>query len=164
MKLIKLTLAEKDKCIMRIESQIQAKKQMLMEKQKTINKNIKFNKLLEYIRNDYQKYYDYIIQQKREQIQAMKILNEYIRELTNSGTLSENNLKDAKYEEKKILNEIKNIEYNMNHLLKQLHKSKNNLNQLNEYEYQDKYISDYEDEDNDNEDNDNQEKIVSENV
>jgi hypothetical protein len=164
MKLIKLTLAEKDNCIMRIESQIQAKKQMLMEKQKTINKNIKFNKLLEYIRNDYQKYYDYIIQQKREQIQAMKILNDYIRELTVSGTLSENNLKDAKYEGKKILNEIKNIEYNMNHLLKQLHKSKDNFNQLsqineseNEYEYQDKYISHYED-------NDTQEKIVSENV
>jgi hypothetical protein len=34
--------------------------------------------------------------QKRQQIQAMKILNDYIRELTNSRTLSVNNLKDAK--------------------------------------------------------------------
>ena len=125
MKIIKLTLAERDKCLTSIESQIEAKKNNLIKKQKTINKNIKFNRLLEHIRNDYQKYYDYIIQQKREQIQAMNILNNYIRELKTSGNLSENNIKDANYEEKKILNEIKQMEHNMNHLLKQLEQASN---------------------------------------
>lgn len=167
MKVVKFTLAEKDQYVMRIESQIEAKKKMLMEKQKSINKNMKFNKLLEYIRNDYQKYYDYIIQQKREQIQAMNILNNYIRELTNSGTLSENNLKDAKYEERKILNEIKSIEHNMNQLLKNLQKSNNNLNEDQyksqspyEYENEDQYKTLYEYE---NED-DYKEKVFRESV
>jgi len=131
MKIIKLTLAERDKCLMNIESQIETKKNNLLEKQKKINKNIKFNQLLENIRNDYQKYYDYIIQQKREQIQAMNILNNYIRELKNSGNLSENNLKDASYEEKKILNEIKQIEHHMNHLLKQLQQASNSIDETN---------------------------------
>lgn len=120
MKIIKLTLAERDQCIKKIESQIEDKKNILIEKQKLINKNVKFNQLLEHIRNDYHKYYNYIIQQKREQIQAMNILNSYIRELSNSGSLSKNNLKDSKFEENKILNEIKHIEHSMNHLIKQL--------------------------------------------
>jgi len=131
MKIIKLTLAERDKCLMNIESQIEVKKNNLIEKQKTINKNIKFNQLLEHIRNDYQKYYDYIIQQKREQIQAMNILNNYIRELKTSGNLSDNNIKDANYEEKKILNEIKQIEHNMNYLVKQLEQASNFENNYN---------------------------------
>ena len=130
MKFIKLTLEERDKCIMRIESQIEAKKEMLIEKQKSINKNIKFNKLLENIKNDYQTYYNYIIQQKKQQIQAMNILNQYIHELSASGNLSKNNLKDARIEEKKILNEIKLIENNMNNLIKQLHEY-NNVNNSN---------------------------------
>jgi len=131
MKIIKLTLAERDKCLMNLESQIEAKKNNLIEKQKIINKNIKFNQLLEHIRNDYLKYYDYIIQQKREQIQAMNILNNYIRELKISGNLSVNNIKDANYEEKKILNEIKQIEHNMNHLVKQLEQASNFENNYN---------------------------------
>jgi len=140
MKIIKLTLAERDKCLTNIESQIEAKKNNLIEKQKTINKNIKFNRLLEDIRNDYQKYYDYIIQQKREQIQAMNILNSYIRELKKSGSLSENNIKDANYEEKKILNEIKQMEHNMNHLLKQLEQASNFENNYNIKEYNNEFI------------------------
>ena len=128
MKIIKLTLAERDQCIKKIESHIEDKKNILIEKQKLINKNIRFNKLLEHIRNDYEKYYNYIIQQKREQIQAMNILNSYIRELSNSGSLSKNNSKDAKFEENKILNEIKHIEHSMNDLIKQLKYSDNTIN------------------------------------
>jgi len=131
MKIIKLTLAERDQCIKKIESQIEDKKNILIEKQKLINKNIKFNQLLEHIRKDYEKYYNYIIQQKREQIQAMNILNNYIRELSNSGSLSKNNLKDSKFEENKILNEIKHIEHSMNHLIKKLKYSDNTINDDN---------------------------------
>ena len=120
MKIIKLTLAERDKCLMNIESQIETKKNNLLEKQKKINKNIKFNKILENIRNDYQKYYDYIIQQKKEQMQALNILNDYIQEITSNGNLSENNIIDAKFEQKKILHEIKAIKNNMEQFLKQI--------------------------------------------
>lgn len=117
---VKLTLAERDIYIMHIENQMELKKKLLLEKNQSLNKNVKYNNILQHIRNDYQKYYDYIIQQKKEQMQALNILNNYIQELTNNGNLSENNIIDAKFEQKKILNEIKSVKNNMEHFLKQI--------------------------------------------
>jgi hypothetical protein len=120
MTLIKMSLAERDICVMRIEKQLEAKKQMLLTKQNNLNKNIQFNYLLERIKNDYQKYYNYIVQQKKDQLQAMYILNTYLTELTNNGELSEMNKKDALLEQKKILFEIKLLKDNMEDFVKQL--------------------------------------------
>lgn len=117
---VKLTLAERDIYIMHIENQMELKKKLLLEKNQSLNKNVKYNNILQHIRNDYQKYYDYIIQQKKEQMHALNILNNYIQELTNNGNLSENNIIDAKFEQKKILNEIKAVKNNMEHFLKQI--------------------------------------------
>jgi len=117
---VKLTLAERDIYIMHIENQMELKKKLLLEKNHSLGKNVKFNKILEHIRNDYQKYYDYIIQQKKEQMQALNILNDYIQEITSNGNLSENNIIDAKFEQKKILHEIKAIKNNMEQFLKQI--------------------------------------------
>ena len=57
----------------------------------------------------YNKYYEYISQQKEDQIKALTLINDYIKQLTISGKLSTQNIKDAKEEQKKILNEIKSI-------------------------------------------------------
>ena len=92
---VKFTLAERDIYIMHIENQVNLKKKLLFEKSKSLGKNVKFNNILQHIRNDYQKYYDYIIQQKKEQMQALNILNNYIKVLTSNGNFSENNIIDA---------------------------------------------------------------------
>ena len=122
---IKMSLAERDTYIMKIEQQMEAKKKMLLEKHETIFKSTKFNNLLEDIRKDYQTYYDYIIEQKKQQIQALTILNDYIHQLKTNDTLSENNRKDAKFEQKKILTEINNIKNNMDFFLKKIQKTSN---------------------------------------
>jgi hypothetical protein len=124
---VKLSLSERDTYIMKIEQQMEAKKKMLLEKHETIFKSTKFNNLLEDIRKDYQTYYNYIIEQKKQQIEALTILNEYIHQLTKNETLSENNRKDAKFEQKKILTEINNIKNNMDLFLKKIQKTSNEV-------------------------------------
>jgi len=124
---VKFTLAERDIYIMHIENQVNLKKKLLFEKSQSLGKNVKFNNILQHIRNDYQKYYDYIIQQKKEQMQALNILNNYIQELSSNGNLSENNIIDAKFEQKKILNEIKAIKNNMEQFLKQISQNDNDI-------------------------------------
>ena len=57
----------------------------------------------------YTKYYNFISQQKQDQIQALQLLNGYIHDLTKSGQLSKHNIDDAKYEQGKILHEVKSI-------------------------------------------------------
>lgn len=123
----KMSLAERDTYILKMEDQINAKKKLLFEKHETIFKTIKYNHLLEDIRKEYQIYYDYIIDQKKQQIQALLLLNNYIKGLTKSGELSENNKLDSKFEQRKILSEINELKKNMDILLSKLKKTSNEI-------------------------------------
>ena len=117
---VQMSLASRDLCVTRIEKQIEAKKRMLLEKQKVLNKNSQLNMLLNEINKDYQDYYNYIIKQKEEQMKALQILNQYIEELARSGNLSKHNVTDAKTEQKNILREIHIIQKKMESLIYQV--------------------------------------------
>jgi hypothetical protein len=123
--IIEMSLANRDLCISQIETQIESKKKLLLEKQKILKKSIKQNDLLTHVKNDYIKYYQFIIQQKIQQMKAMEILNQYLHQLTVSGNLSSNNIKDAKREQQNIMNEIHSIQYSLDKLIKET--SFNNL-------------------------------------
>ena len=102
---------------------IKAKKNLLLSKQEKLEKISKNNHFLNEIKNDYQEYYNYIKKQKEEQILALNMLNEYIKDLSLSGELSKHNINDSKYEQKKILNEINSIKEG----LKSIMQNTNNL-------------------------------------
>jgi hypothetical protein len=103
------TLVENDEKILQIEELIEAKRRMLLEKQKKLKNISKQNQFLEAVKSDYTKYYDYISQQKQDQIKALELLNGYIRDLSSSGQLSKHNIDDAKFEQEKLLKEIDEI-------------------------------------------------------
>ena len=107
-----------DQQLLHIENLIDVKRKMLLEKQKKIRKISKQNEFLDEIREDYGKYYGYIIKQKRDQMGALDLLNKYVHDLTVSGKLSKNNVEDAKYEQKKILSEIRSIKHNVDNIIK----------------------------------------------
>ena len=107
-----------DQQLLHIENLIDVKRQMLLDKQKKIRKISKQNEFLDEIRKDYGKYYGYIIQQKKDQMDALDLLNKYIHDLTVSGKLSKNNVEDAKYEQKKILSELRSIKHNLDNIIK----------------------------------------------
>jgi hypothetical protein len=103
------SLAEKDDQFLNIEELIEAKRRMLLEKQKKFKLIQKQNQFLDIIKDDYSKYYSYISKQKQDQIKALEILNNYISDLTTSGKLTKNNINDAGFEQKKIIKEIRSI-------------------------------------------------------
>ena len=103
------SLAEKDDQFLNIEELIEAKRRMLLEKQKKFKLIQKQNQFLDVIKDDYSKYYSYISKQKQDQIKALEILNNYINDLTTSGKLTKNNINDAGFEQKKIIKEIRSI-------------------------------------------------------
>jgi hypothetical protein len=102
-------IRQNDERFIQIQELIEAKRNMLLEKQKKLHFITKQNKFLDAIRNDYQKYYGYINQQKLDQIRALEVLDEYIKDLTLSGKLTKHNIEDAKEEQNKILNEVNSI-------------------------------------------------------
>lgn len=102
-------LVRKDEQFATIQNLIDAKRRMLLEKQKKIKIISKQNEFLDEVKNDYDKYYRYIRQQKQDQITALHLLDNYINDLSRSGNLSKHNIEDAKVEQRKIIHEINSI-------------------------------------------------------
>ena len=108
---------ERDDQILQIEGLIDSKRRMLLEKQKKMRIIAKQNHFLDEVKNDYAKYYNYIAQQKQDQIKALELLNTYIRDLTRSGQLSTHNIEDAKSEQRKILKDVKSIQKGLDSIM-----------------------------------------------
>jgi flagellar biosynthesis chaperone FliJ len=119
-----MTLLDNDKRLIHIEEVIEAKRRMLLHKQKKIKFVLKQNRFLDTVKNDYVKYYRYIIEQKQDQIKSLELLNRYIFDLSSSNILSKNNIEDAKVEQDRILHEIKSIKKGLDSII-------NNTNHIN---------------------------------
>jgi len=109
MQVIELTLAERDNYVTQIEQQIQAKRNMLLEKRRTLQNTVKENKFLNTIKHDYDSYHEYILKQKQDQIQSMNLLHQYINDIMLSGKMTDKDILQTKKEQQEILREIDTI-------------------------------------------------------
>jgi uncharacterized protein (DUF3084 family) len=114
----------KDSQLMKIEEIISAKRKMLINKQKRLQFMSKQNAFLDAVREDYDKYNDYIVKQKHEQMKAFGVLNSYITDLNRSTKLTKQNMVDSKEEQRKIVNEIKSIQHNLDEIVKETKETK----------------------------------------
>lgn len=115
--IIPVQVETKDDQFYQLQLIIDSKRQSLLDKQKNFKILSTQNHFLQDIRDDYSKYYDYIIQQKQDQVSALSLLDKYIKDLTDSGSLSKQNIEDAKYEQKKILKEMNTIKKNIDSIV-----------------------------------------------
>ena len=113
----KRPIFEKDQQFLYMQQMIEQKRNMLLEKQRYLKKAAKQNQFLEVVKNDYAKYYNYIAQQKREQIEAFELLNKYIEDLNATNKLSKYNMEDAKTEQQKIMSEIGSIKKGLDEIM-----------------------------------------------
>ena len=114
---IRVPLREKDDEFMHIQNLIDTKRNVLLQKQKKLTQISKQNHFLEEVQKDYSRYYNYIVEQKTDQIKALELLNNYIHDLTKSNNLTKHNINDAKEEQKKILREIQTIKSGIDSLM-----------------------------------------------
>ena len=114
---VKMNLAERDKYILRIEEQIEAKRRLLLEKQKKMNVLAKQNTFLTGVRNDYNRYHQHILKQKQDQMRAMETLHTYLSDLANSTDMTVNNIKDAAIEQDNILKEMRKIKGDLDQIV-----------------------------------------------
>lgn len=114
-----INVVENEKKYLQLQQQICAKRKFLSEQEEKMRKIKKENEFLEKVRDDYSKYNYFIKKQREEQINAFNNLNEYLNNLTQKGNLSKNNIRDAKAEQKKILDEIKKINQTLEEIIKE---------------------------------------------
>jgi intracellular sulfur oxidation DsrE/DsrF family protein len=123
-----LTLAERDLYLVHIETQMEQKRRMLLEKQKTLKQIARENEYLEMVRNDYKKYYNHIVKQKEDQIRAMNYLNQYIDEIIVNGKLTDIDLENAKMEQDELIQEMAQIKSGLDEII-QLQEDAGNANE-----------------------------------
>jgi hypothetical protein len=115
---LKMNVADRDNYLDQIEQQIKMKRQLLLEKRKYLEENVKENHFLENVRNDYKKYNDFILKQKQDQIKSMQFLNQYIDDLMVSGKLTEHDIVNSKKEKQEIMSELDKIKKDLDGLMK----------------------------------------------
>lgn len=113
----KLTLVERDLYLVHIDTLMDEKRKMLLEKQKTLQQTAKENEYLEMVRNDYKKYYNHIVKQKEDQINAMNYLKQYIDEIIVNGKLTDVDLENAKMEQDELIQEMGNIKSKLDEII-----------------------------------------------
>jgi hypothetical protein len=112
-----LTLAERDRYLYQIEEQINAKRNLLLSKRSYLEKSLKENAFLDGVKNDYQKYRDYIVKEKQDQLRAMNILQQYTQDLMVSTKMTEANIKQTKMDQKGILREMDKIKKELDEII-----------------------------------------------
>ena len=117
MQAYQISLAERDNYLTQIEQQIQAKRGLLLEKRKSLEGAVGQNQFLEGVKNDYQRYHNYIVKQNQEQIRAFSLLNQYLGDIMVSGKLTEKDIHSTKKEQKHILREMDKIKGNLDEII-----------------------------------------------
>lgn len=112
-----LPLAKRDQYLSQIEEQIRDKKKMLIKKKKELNKKAKLNHYLSGVKDDYNKYYDYILNEKQQQFNALTLLKEYMGDLITTEKLVDNQLKTAKHDQKDITREIDEVKMELDEMI-----------------------------------------------
>jgi len=100
-----------------IELVIKNKENYLSEKHKEISRTCNDNLFLNDVLKDYESYNYYIKKQREDQMIALQMLHQYLNDLVITGMVKDYDAKDAKVEQKKIINEIKIIKKSLNNLM-----------------------------------------------
>ena len=112
-----LSLADRDKYLQQIEKQIAAKRKLLLNKRDYLERTLKENAFLDGVKKDYQKYRNYIVKEKQDQLRAMNILKQYTEDLIVSTKMTEANIKETKRDQKEILREMERIKMELDEII-----------------------------------------------
>ena len=122
-----MTLAQRDLYLVRIEKEMNKKKEFLLNKYNYLGEMEEDNEYLKVIRNDYNHYYNYIKKEKQDQVDAMNLLRDYIDELIVDGKMTDEDLESAESEQEKILTEIDTIKNDLDKITENYKQESNNV-------------------------------------
>tara|TARA_E500000178_G_C16819672_1_gene660898 strand:- start:470 stop:838 length:369 start_codon:yes stop_codon:yes gene_type:complete len=104
-----MEIAIHDKILDDLQNELKNKKDMLKNKYETLNTVKDSNEFLSDVLEDYDKYYNYILEQKQQQEVTMKNIIYHIDKIIKEENLSNESLLEAKKEQTNILNEIDKV-------------------------------------------------------
>lgn len=101
-----MDLALRDQKIFQLTAELENRKRILCAKRQQLKSNMRENSLLVEVVKDYDTYNRNIIEQKEKQIVFLKRINDYIESINEELKITDNKLKESKYEQREIMKEI----------------------------------------------------------
>ena len=114
---LEVDLAKRDKLLGDMEAQLYAKRFMLLQKREALKNSVKQNRFLEDVKRDYDNYHEFLVSQKREQMDALEYINNYISDITKEGDLSDEKIKETRVQQEWILSELQKIKKDLDDII-----------------------------------------------
>jgi hypothetical protein len=116
---VNISLSERDLYLYDIEDQIKARRELILNKKQMLDKKQKVNHFLAGVKNDYQKYYQYIVNEKQQQYNSMKVLQNYLDDLIKTDKFTNNEIHNVKHDQTELLTEMDKIKSELEKLIRQ---------------------------------------------
>ena len=101
-----MNLAERDQMIFQMKAELENRKKMLSSKRDELKHTSRENELLNQVLADYNNHNHDNINQKHEQIEFLKLLHEYIGNISHNIHTTSRLLKESKADQREISKEI----------------------------------------------------------
>ena len=115
-----ITIAQRDMYLMKINEEIQNRRELLLKKKKELEQKQKLNEFLNTVREEYRSYYNHIIKEKQQQYEALKMLKTYLDDLSTTEKSMNSQLRNAKYDQNQILQEMDTIRVELDNIMKKV--------------------------------------------
>jgi hypothetical protein len=112
-----MDLARRDMSIEDMRIEVVGRKKMLLDKLKELRRTSSTNQLLKGITDDYEQYFSYIKKQKRQQYDALCMLSDYIENISENTELTEQLLRESKFDQKHILSHMRKVKGELDDLI-----------------------------------------------
>jgi hypothetical protein len=104
-----MDLAQRDKFIQQMQCEIDNTQDTIMEYLRDAENVQKDNEFLESVTNDYKRYHEYILQQKKEQREHIEMLSSYLDKNLDQANMSLEMAKRARWQQNQILGELEKV-------------------------------------------------------
>ena len=113
-----MDLATRDHKIIQLKAELENRKKLLCMKRRQLKTNVRENHFLKDVVDDYDTYNKHIISQKEKQVVFLQMLNQYIDNINQDLSLTNNQLQNSKQEQREILKEITYLKNEIDDLVK----------------------------------------------
>ena len=115
--IMRISLATRDSRIDQITRAIMNKRMFIIKKKRELDTQGDDNKFLVQVRNNYIKFYNHIVEEKTNQLNAMTLLQQYLEELKHTNALLSHEMNIASHDHSQIMKEISNIKSELDNIL-----------------------------------------------
>jgi len=113
-----MDLATRDHKIIQLKAELENRKKLLCMKRRQLKTNVRENHFLKDVVDDYDTYNKHIISQKEKQVVFLQMLNQYIDNINQDLSLTNNQLQNSKHDQREILKEITYLKNELDDLVK----------------------------------------------